>query len=173
MNLKNYWVYEDSFFNNGIFLCVRFDTLRFSKTSQTTTDKLIWWEGNFDIGLPARLYANEKGIYQLEKNLFSSCTWEANKEFITPAGDSARYLSRFEDVAAQGRSLKLNEIISTPAGEFDNCIYFEKNSRFFRKDQVIIKPGIGVVKYIRESAPMGQPVLKLQQVSILKEFYLE
>ena len=173
LSQNNYWVYEDSFFNNGTFLRVQTDTLKFISTNQTTTDKLIWWDGSIDIGLPTRLYANENGIYNLEKRLFTSCTWEANKEFVTPSGDIARYLTRFEDIAAQGRSVKLNEIISTPAGDFGGCIYFEKYARNFRKDQVFIKPGIGVVKYIREIAPMGQPVLKLQQISTLKEFYLE
>ena len=173
LSLNNFWVYEDSFFNNGTFLRVQIDTLQFIRTNQTTTDKLIWWDSNIDIGIPIRLYSNEIGIYNLEKRLFTSCTWEANKEFVTPAGDSAKYLTRFEDIAAQGRSLKLNEIISTPAGDFGSCIYFEKYARNFRKDQVFIKPGIGVVKYIREVAPMGHPVLKLQQISTLREFYLE
>ena len=173
LSIKNYWVYEDSFFNNGVFLKAQNDTLRFNKNLQTTTDKLIWWEGSIDIGLPARLYANQQGIYQLERRLFTGCTWDANKEFIVPAGDSAKYLTRFEDIAAQGRSVKLTEIISTPAGDFSDCIFFEKYARNYRKDQVIIKPGIGVVKYIREISLMGHPVLKLHQVSTLKEFYLQ
>ena len=173
LSYKNYWVYEDSFFNNGVFVNVQYDTLRYKKTFRSIADNLIWWESNLDIGLPTLLYANQDGIYQLGRRYFNGCTWDTNKEFIVPSGDSSRYLARFEDLAAQGRSVKLAGMIKTPTGSFENCILFEKNARNYRKDQVIIKPGIGVVKYISERSQMGHPILKLHQISTLVNFYLE
>lgn len=173
LSTRNYWVYEDSFFSNGTFLKVQYDTLRFKTTYRSATDNIIWWEGNLDIGLPTRLYANENGILKMERTMFSACAWGTNKEFIIPTGDSSKYLASFNDIAAQGRAVKLNNIVSTPAGYFSNCILFEKNARNFRKDQVIFKPGIGVVRYTKEKSQMGQPLLKMQQISTLVQVYME
>jgi hypothetical protein len=87
--------------------------------------------------------------------------------------DSTRFLSSFEDIAAQAKILRLNAIISAPAGNFSDCIYFEKYSRNYRKDQVFFKPGIGVIRYVREMAPMGTSLLKMQQVSNLVSIHIE
>ncbi len=71
------------------------------------------------------------------------------------------------------RSLKIQTALKTPAGSFNDCIYFEKNAHNYRKDQVILKPGLGVLKYIQEKAPVGQRVIKLQQVLTLVAFHIE
>ena len=173
LSRKNYWVYVDSFFNDGNFQSVQLDTLRFKTTYRSATDNIIWWESNMDIGLPARLFVNENGIFQMQRRMFSACTWESNKEFITPAGDSSKYMARFDDIAAQGRAVKLAAMVTTPIGDFSDCILFEKYSRNFRKDQVIFKPGIGVVRYTREMSLRGHPLLKLQQISTLIQVHLE
>ena len=173
ISTKNYWIYQDSLFDNGTFLKVQYDTLRFTKALKSHTDDLIWWEPNIDIGLPARLYSNENGIFQMEKRMFTECFWDASKEFVMPAGDSAKYLTHFDDNAAFGRSVKLAETIQTPAGNFSDCVLFEKDAKFFRKDRVYFKPGLGVVKYICEKAEMGNPLIKLQQISTLVKIYTE
>jgi hypothetical protein len=173
LSTKSYWVYQDSIFDNGAFVKVQFDTLRFQKAWQTTPDNLTWWESNIEVGLPRLLYANEHGIYQLEIRFFADCIWDAHKEFILPAGDSAKYLSHFEDNAAFGRAVKLTGSFKTPAGSFSDCILFEKDAKFYRKDQVYFKPGIGVVKYRLEKAPMVNPIVSLQKISTLVTFSLQ
>ena len=170
---KSYWIYEDSVFDNGTFLRVQYDTLRFKTAIRSLSDNLIWWESNIDVGLPARLYSSDDGIYQMEQRMFTDCIWDASKEFVLPEGDSAKYLTHFEDNAAFGRSVKLSGSIKTPAGNFSDCILFEKDAKFYRKDRVYFKPGIGVVKYYCEKAIMGNPLIKLQQISTLVKFYTE
>lgn len=174
LSRNSYWVYEDSVFNAGTFVKVKYDTLRFTQTYQSLSDKLIWWETNINIGLPDLLYANDSAIFMANYRLFSSDPIrDARKEYSLFAGDSIKYLTQFEDNAAMGRSVKLDGTVKTPAGNFSECILFEKKAPFYRKDQVIFKPGIGVLKYISEEAPMGTPVLKLVQVSTLVSFHLD
>jgi hypothetical protein len=170
---KSYWVYQDSLFDNGVFVRAQYDTLRFTSAFKTSPDNLIWFEPNIEVGLPSRLYFNAEGIFQMEKRMFTECYWDASKEFVLPEGDSAKYLTHFDDNAAFGRSVKLTGTLKTPAGSFVDCVLFEKDAKFYRKDQVYFKPGLGVVKYICEEAPMGSPFIKLQQISTLVKYYTE
>ena len=57
LSTKNYWIYEDSVFSDGVFQKVQYDTLRFHKTWKSLSDELVWWESNISIGLPDKLYA--------------------------------------------------------------------------------------------------------------------
>lgn len=173
LSIRNYWVYEDSIFNNGVLLRVQFDTLRFTNTRRTATDGLVWWEASLYVGLPSNIYSNESGFFTLESRLFAPDVVDARKEFEIPAGDSAKYLTSFEDIAAIGRSIRLSEPVASPAGTFTDCIYFEKNARFFRRDQLFVKPGVGIIKYIQEKAPAGDRNIKLQQVSTLVAMHIE
>jgi hypothetical protein len=172
LSLKNYWVYQDSLFYDGVYLKTTYDTLRFS-SEKSLTDGLVWWESNMVIGLPDVLYTNDSAFFSMADRMFTPDIKDARKDFSVPAGDSLKYLTSFEDAAAMGRSLKLEGTIKSPAGSFDNCVYFEKNARNYRRDQVYFKPGIGVIKYIQEKAPMGSPLIKLQQVSTLVAMHLE
>ncbi|HYM94978.1 MAG TPA: hypothetical protein VET23_12610, partial [Chitinophagaceae bacterium] len=174
LSTKNYWVYQDSLFTNGSFQRVQLDTLRFQKTFLSLPDNLIWWQANIEIGLPDLLYASDSSIFQVEKRMFSAdFVWDAKKEYSLFQGKSVSYLTSFDDNAAMGKSIILEEPLSTPAGEFNGCIQFEKNARSYRKDEVYFKPGIGVVRYTQEKAPMGSPVIKLQQISTLVSFHIE
>ena len=173
LSAKNYWIYEDSVFNDGIFVRVQLDTLRYTSTMKSLTDGLVWWESNVNVGLPERLYTNDSAFFKLEQRMFIQDIMDSKKDFSLFPGDSIRYLASFEDAAAQGRSLKLKTGIKTPAGYYDDCLYFEKNARNYRKDQVYFKPGIGVLKYIQEKAPVGQRVIKLQQISTLIAYHIE
>ncbi|MGH2553016.1 MAG: hypothetical protein ACRDEB_04830 [Chitinophagaceae bacterium] len=173
LSSNNYWIYEDSIFNDGIFVSVQLDTLQYSTTKKTMDDGLVWWNGNINVGLPDLLYVNDSSFFSLNDRLFTPEIKDVKKEFGLFAGDSLRYLTSFEDAAALGRSLKLETPIETSAGSFDDYLYFEKNARNYRKDQVYFKPGIGVLKYIQEKAPIGQRVIKLQKISTLVDFYIE
>lgn len=173
LSIKNYWVYEDSIYNNGVLLRVQLDTLRFTNTRRTATDGLVWWEASLSVGLPSNIYSNASAFFTLEDRLFSPGMVDARKEFEIPSGDSAKYLTSFDDIAAFGRSIRLSEPVVSPAGTFNDCIYFEKNARFFRRDQVIVKPGVGIIKYIQEKAPAGDRNIKLQQVSTLVAMHIE
>ena len=155
------------------FQKVQFDTLRFRKTWKSLTDELVWWESNISIGLPDKLYANDSAFFKIEDRFFTPGIVDVKKDFSLFPGDSIRYLASFEDAAAMGRSLKMQETIKTPAGSFSDYVYFEKNARNYRKDQVYFKPGVGVVKYIQEKAPMGSPHIMLQQVCTLISYHIE
>ena len=170
---KNYWIYEDSIFSDGVFTKVQFDTLRYSTNIKSIPDGLVWWEGNISVGLPDILYANDSSFFELADRLFAPDFKDVKKGFGLFAGDSLKYLTSFDDAAALGRSLKLEAPLETTTGTFADCLYFEKNARNYRKDQVFFKPGIGVIKYIMEKAPIGQRVIKLQQVSNLIAFHIE
>lgn len=173
LSTKNYWVYEDSLFADGVFQKVQLDTLRYTTTYKSLSDGLVWWQSNMEIGLPETLYANDSALFSITDRLFVPDVKDAKKEYGLFPGDSLRYLASFEDAAAQGRSLKVSGNFKTPAGSFNDYLYFEKNARFYRKDQVYFEPGIGVLKYIQEKAPMGTRLLKLQQVSTLVAYHIE
>ncbi|HWC54322.1 MAG TPA: hypothetical protein VG676_12125 [Chitinophagaceae bacterium] len=174
LNKNNYWIYLDSFFNNGVFQNTRYDTLRFSKTYMSMSDDLIWWQANMEVGLPDLLYSSDSSIFSVQERMYSADPiWDARKEFSLFSGETINYLTHFDDNAAQGKSSKLNGTFETPAGQFPDCIQFEKNARSYRKDEIFFKPGIGVVKYSQEKAPMGSPVIKLQQISTLVAFHIE
>lgn len=173
LSTKNYWVYEDSVFADGIFLRVQYDTLRYASCKKSLSDGLVWWESNMNVGIPDRLYANDSTLFGLDDRMFASDIMDVKKEYGLFPGDSVKYLTSFEDAAAIGRSLKIDATIKTPAGDFNDCLYFEKSARNYRKDQVYFKPGLGVVKYVYEQAPPGTRVIKLQQVSTLVKYHIE
>lgn len=173
LNRKNYWIYLDSIYDNGVFVKAQYDTLRFIQNWRSSTDGLVWWESNIEIGLPQVLYANDSTIFKLEDRMFTQDMLDVRKDLTTYNGDSTRYITSFSDNAAICRSLKLTEPITTNAGQFSDLVYFDKNAPFFRRDQIFFKPGIGVIRYVMEKAVMGNPVVKLQQVSTLVRYHIE
>lgn len=174
LNKNNYWIYLDSVFNNGVFQKAQYDTLRFTQTYLSIEDGLIWWQSNMEVGLPDILYSSDSSIFSVEERMYTSDqVWDARKELSLFQGEAANYLTHFDDNAAQGKSIKLNSTFNTPAGQFPDCIQFEKNARTYRKDEIFFKPGIGVVRYTQEKAPMGSSVIKLQQISTLVGFHIE
>ncbi len=173
VSAKNYWVYQDSIFNDGVFDHVQYDTLRFTASYKSVTDGLIWWECNMEIGLPGKLYVNDSAFFKLEDRMFTPGIVDAKKDYGLFPGDSLRYLASFEDAAAIGRSLRMQEAMVTPAGIFTEGLYFEKSARNYRRDQVYYKPGIGVIKYIQEKAPVGTRETRLQKVSTLVRYHFE
>lgn len=173
MSIKNYWIYEDSVFLDGIFVKVQYDTLRYTDTYKSFPDGLIWWESKTEVGLPYRILVNDSSFIKLEERFFTPNILDAKKDFSLFPGDSIRYLTSFTDAAAIGRSLRITTKVVSPAGSFDECIYFEKNARNFRRDQVYFKPGLGVIKYFQEKAPLGSRDVKLQQISTLIKFHIE
>jgi hypothetical protein len=173
LSKKNYWVYKDSVFDNGAFIKVQNDTLSYTSTWETLQDSLVWWKSNISVGLPEMLYANDSSFFEMSDRLFAPEIIDVKKVYGLFEGDSIRYLTSFEDNAAMGRSVKMQDIIKTPAGVFDDCILFEKNARNYRRDQVYFKPGFGVIRYSIEKAPLGTQVIKLQQVFTLIAFHFE
>lgn len=173
LSSKNYWVYEDSIFLDGVFQKVQFDTLRYTAKYKSLSDGLIWWESNIYAGIPKLLYANDSSLFEIGDRLFTQGIKDVRKDYSLFAGDSIRYLANFEDAAAMGRSIKLQGDYVVSDDIYSGCIFFEKNARNYRRDVVYFKPGLGVVKYILEKAPMGTPTVKLQQVLTLVDFHIE
>lgn len=173
LSSKNYWIYEDSVFNDGIFEKVQYDTLRFLSNKITYPDEIVWWQSSINIGLPDLLYANDSTFFGLEDRLFTPGFKDVKKEFGLFEGDSVKYLTSFEDAAAIGRSLKVEASINTPVGKFQDYLYFEKYARNYRKDQVFYKPGIGVIKYVSEKAKMGERVIKPERILTLMSYHIE
>jgi hypothetical protein len=173
LSTKSFWIYEDSIYTDGIFQRVQYDTLRYSVTFKTP-DNITWWQkSSVSIGLPEVMYTNDSAIFDLSDRMFIAGIKDVKKEYSLFTGDSSRYLTSFEDAAAMGRALKVSGSINTPAGIFTNCLYFEKNARNYRKDQIFFKPGIGVIKYIQEKAPMGERDIRLQQKATLIKYYIQ
>lgn len=173
MSSKNYWIYEDSIFTDGIFSKVQLDTLRYTSNLKSLPDGLIWWKSNFEIGLPQTLYANDSSFFSLEDRVFTPDIKDAKKGFGIFPGDSIIYLTSFEDAAAIGKSIKMESGISVPAGEYKDYLYFEKNARNYRKDQLFFKPGIGVLKYVKETAKMGERIIKPERIYTLISYHIE
>jgi hypothetical protein len=173
LSSRFYWVYADSLFDNGVFQKVVMDTLRFTSNRKTQPDNMVWWESDYQVGLPSILYTNDSAIYSLGERMFIPGILDARKEYGLFAGDSVKYLTSFEDAAAMGRSVKVSNPVKTEAGSFSNCLFFEKHARSYRRDQVFFKPGIGVVRYVHEEAPMGQRELKLQRVATLVRYFIQ
>jgi hypothetical protein len=173
LSKKNYWVYRDSVFDNGSLIKVQYDTLRFASTWKSLPDGLVWWQTNISIGLPEMLFSNDSFFFEMSDRIFAPEIIDVKKVYGLFEGDSIRYLTNFEDIAAAGRSVKIQTVINTPAGSFDDCILFEKNARSYRRDIVYFKPGLGVIKYTKEIAPPGTYQVKLQQSSTLVSFHFE
>ena len=173
LSCKNYWIYQDSIFDNGVFLRTEQDTLRYTKAYKSLEDGLIWWEGTSVAGLPERINSNDSSLFVLENRLFIPGILDAKRSFSLFTGDSMLYLTSFGDIAALGRSVKIISNLSTPAGTFSDCILFDKNARNYRREQVIFRPGVGVIKFIHEEAPMGTFEVKLQKISTLVSFHIE
>lgn len=172
LSSKHYWIYLDSIFDNGSFVSTKYDTLRFVKTYQTQPDGLIWWEANKYVGLPTKCYANDSSIFGLDFRLFTSNTiLDSRKEIYMFGQDSLRYLTSFGDEAAIGRALHTD--LQTNVANFTNCLFFEKYARMYRRDQVYVQPGLGVVKYIHEEAPQGSLEIQIQQISTLVSFNIQ
>ncbi|HEX7844254.1 MAG TPA: hypothetical protein VF476_00555 [Chitinophagaceae bacterium] len=173
INSSSYWIYRDSLFTDGIFTSIKMDTLRF-KSYISLPDSLIWWQPDMEVGLPSKLYITDSAIYTLSLRFFSpECVMDVKKEYSLFAGDTARYLSSFDDNAAMGQSYKIQQPYNCLAGSFSDCIAYEKNAPFFRKDVMIFKPGVGVVKYRTEKAQMGSPIIQLERISTLVSFYID
>lgn len=173
LSTKSYWIYADSVFTDGVFVKVQTDTLRYTHTMKSLNDGLIWWESNMFAGIPRTLYTNDSSLFSMEQRLYSPDYSDVKKEYSLFPGDSLKYLASFDDIAAAGRSLKMSGDYTTPAGTFKDYLYFEKNARNYRKDQVFFKPGVGVLKYIQEKAPFGTRVIKLQQILTLVAYHIE
>lgn len=172
LNKSNYWVYQDSIFNNGVFAKVQNDTFHFISTWRSFPDSLVWWETSLQIGLPQKLFATDSSFFEIETDLLPGLV-TARKSFGLFQGDSIHYLTSFGDIAAFGRAIKLQSALKTSAGNFSDCILFEKNSPRYRKEQVFFKPELGVIKYIVETVTQGSSVLQQQQVSTLVAFHFE
>lgn len=173
LSRKNYWIYQDSVFNDGVFVRVQYDTLRYTGNLRSLNDNITWWKSNLYIGLPQIMYSNDSSFFGLQPKLYNPDFKDVKRDYYLFPGDSVRYLAGFDDIAAIGRSLKMTGSFQSPAGLFDGYVYFEKNARNYRKDQVFFKPGVGVLRYIQEKAPFGQRVVKLQQVMTLVAFHIE
>jgi len=173
LSSKNYWVYQDSIFANGDFVSVKMDTLRYAKAWQTTTDNLIWWEGNLDVGIPRILYVNDSALFTIENQLLNPTVKQARKDYALFTGDSSNYISGFDDLGAFVRAIRVQSPLLTEGAKYSESIYFEKKSPNYRRDQVYFKTGIGVLKYITELVPMGERYFKLQRISTLVSFHVE
>lgn len=170
---KNYWIYQDSVFTDGVFSTVRYDTLRFNGNLKSLTDGLTWWESQVFVGIPQVLFSNDSALFAMKDQLYNPEMKDAKRDFFLFEGDSVRYLAGFDDIAASGRSLKIRGTIRVPAGEFTDYLYFEKNARNYRKDQVFFKPGVGVLRYVQEKAPFGERVVRLQHIKTLIGYHIE
>jgi hypothetical protein len=170
---RNYWVYEDSIFNNGIFARVQYDTLRYLPALRTLVDNLTWWQGNIFVGLPQTVFVTDSVLYEMADRLFMFEIKDVKKDFSLIPADSLHYLASFDDNAAIARSVKIPGIITIAAGSFDNCYSFEKHAPAYRKDHVYFKPGLGVLKYRTEKAQMGSRILKLTNIKTLVSWHIE
>jgi hypothetical protein len=173
LSTKSYWVYQDSLFNDGIFVSTKIDTLKFNETYLSKSDSLTWWKANKYVGLPQLLYANDGTLYGAAAKLFSPTSTVVSKSYGDFTGDSTTYFTSFDDIRATGRSIKLPGVTNVPAGKFSNTILFEKSADYYGKDQILFQPGIGVLKYIQLRTPISEDENKLQKISTLIAFYQE
>lgn len=173
LSSKNYWVYQDSIFNDGVFSNVKMDTLRFSKTFMSKQDGLTWWQANKDLGLPKLLYANDSSFFSANTLNFAPTTTTATRSYGLFSGDSIRYMSSFDDVMAMGRSIKLNTSVKVPAGSFNNVLFFEKTANFYGSDELLYKPGVGVLKFTQMRVSFVDMENKKQKVSTLVAYHIE
>ena len=60
----------------------------------------------------------------MEDRMFTADILDAKKELGLFTGDSLRFLTNFEDAAAQGRSVKMQGPVKTPAATFNDCLLF-------------------------------------------------
>jgi hypothetical protein len=174
LSAKNYWVYQDSLFDNsGAFKSIKLDTLRYTKTFQTP-DHLIWWEGSKDVGLPKDIYSSSDAIYGLQKGTFMADSMYSKREFYEADADTS-FLAGFADIVAFGKIINKTEILQTEAGSFPEYILYEKYAPGYRRDRIYFVPGFGVIKYTSEyyKAPGPPSNMKLLIKSSLVSYHSE
>jgi hypothetical protein len=67
----------------------------------------------------------------------------------------------------------LHAICNTEVATFTNCLFFEKYAQGYRRDQVYLQPGLGVVKFIHQEAPQGSFSIETQQISTLISYNIQ
>lgn len=167
LSRNNYWVYLDSLYdNNGIFVKTVIDTLRFTKTYQAP-DSIIWWEPNINPGVLRFMYSTDSVCYALGggDNGGIHLRW-----FYPIASDSTVEWPHFSHSTFLGKAYKINTTITTPAGNFSDCLFYQKLLFISGNPMdITFKPYIGILKFKHYNYLTTRPY----KISTLLAYHLE
>jgi hypothetical protein len=150
---NNYWIYLDSIFDvNGQFQRSFLDTIRFTKTYQTP-DGIIWWS----LDRPGELINNYAGYpkynYSTDSIAYGTAfAWGGSSgyKWFYSIGSSFSLSESipYSDVNSPCNAQRVNTPIQVPAGNFLNCIFFNKKLVYGTgvEFSTWFKPGVGVLR---------------------------
>lgn len=143
MSFYNYWVYADTIWStDGTLLSTTIDTVKITYLRKTEGD--LWWsiEGRF----PARnIHLNDNKVYSLQSGI-TGCKYQSLLYYEATA-DTTFDSGGNGDIAIPRKVYKSGSVINTPAGDFEDCTVYAYGYDFASADYVILKPGIGIVKF--------------------------
>ncbi|MFT5819624.1 MAG: hypothetical protein ACI8ZM_000849 [Crocinitomix sp.] len=149
MSFNNYWVYADTVWAaDSTIVSTSIDTTFSGNLRKTGSD--LWWY--LDGPSPIRnLNLSDNKIHALNSDL-TGCLYKS-MSFYEATADTIFDSSSSGDVAIPRKVYKSGGIINTPAGDFDNCTVFA-HTNFYGEatsfNYIILKPGVGFVKYASE-----------------------
>ncbi len=146
LNIKNRWIYRDSFFNAaGTFTETKMDTLYVAAVKPAITSQSLWWHlksARFKGAMPL-MYTTDSVLY------FANSAWAPATEtwMRLHNTDSLMQTYLYTDVPYSNITRKLAQPVQTPAGLFGNCYRFDKRFLFtINSYEITVQPGIGIIK---------------------------
>lgn len=192
MHKDAYWIYTDSFFNNdGSLSSISQDTLRVKGISKSPlSPSLFWTMGSRNRkGMNGMFYTTDSLLYSIQTAFTSPAylqgnTWAGYRAAGYPRPrpiiadprytDTLFTMNAVSDMAYMEKVFTYNEIITVPSGSYKDCIGVHKFLYTPFSDQLIFKPGLGMVKYISYYDGSGAMFSygAVKQVSVLTSYHL-
>jgi len=148
--IGNYWVYADSVWKDGNLQKAGFDTLRISSVSNYNGE--LWWK--FSDG--SQLSERHDTVFEL--NRYIRCFHRETLFFPlshTNFQDSICYYisidGHFDMIYTIRNSSLLNEVLTTPAGQFRECSKYD----ILNNKVQIVKPGVGILMANEEMSSLS------------------
>lgn len=150
LGLTNYWIYSDSIWQDGVLQPITSDTLSIISAEKTGED--IWWRMSDGYRL---CNSGIDTVYKLDFNGevvpgTTVCPEKILLYFRVPADTIVQWTEWASDYGIPGE-VKLNKsYVNTGAGSIHGYIEFIQSDSFGENIRCI-KPGLGIIKTIREN----------------------
>jgi hypothetical protein len=141
MSFSNYWVYADTAWDaEHNVISTGVDTAWADRLQKTKGD--LWWFLNGPVPFN-NVHLAENKMYNLKSD-YNGCLYKSFQYYEAATDTTFDSITLYGDIAVPRKVFINGSIISTPAGDFENCSVFEVDYNFAYQ---IIKPGVGFIKF--------------------------
>ncbi|MBL4664333.1 MAG: hypothetical protein JKY22_12450 [Flavobacteriaceae bacterium] len=141
LSFYNYWVYADTIWTaDGTMVSTSIDTAWSGNLRKTNSD--LWWSIVGPTPIKTVHYGENK-LYTLERG-FTGCIYKSMRYYEATADTTHDGIGMHGDIAISRKVYKSGSIISTPAGDFEDCSVLDLD---YYTTYQILKPGVGFVKF--------------------------